>query len=109
MTPLLRFCTVKSGITVHSAAFALFLKKCEDVFVFRFMGTMHTSNVCQRLVNIILAGADLTFLAAGECRDNFQVAVHFYERMRVFYAVKCFNTSLAERPRNKRNLKALIM
>ena len=27
---------------------------------------------------MILTGADLTFLRAGECRDNFTVAVHFY-------------------------------
>ena len=69
------------------------------------MGTIHMSKVCQRLVSIILAGADLTFLPAGECRDNFTVAAHFYVKMRVFYAVKFFNTSLAERPRNKRNRK----
>ena len=67
------------------------------------------SKVCQKLVSIILAGADLTFLPAGECRDNFPVAVHFCVKMRVFYAVKFFNTSLAERPRNKRNRKALIL
>ena len=67
------------------------------------------SKICQRLVSIILTGADLTFLRAGECRDNFTVAVHFYVKMRVFYAVKFFNTSLAERPRNKRNRKALIL
>ena len=66
----------KSGLTIPSAAF-VFLKKCEEVFVSHFMGTMHMSKVCQRLVSIILAGADLTFLAAGECRDNFTVAVHF--------------------------------
>ena len=99
----------KSGLTIPSAAFVLFLKKCEDVFVPHFMGTMHMSNICQRLVSIILTGADLTFLRAGECRDNFTVAVHFYVKMRVFYAVKFFNTSLAERPRNKRNRKALIL
>ena len=63
----------KSGLTIPSAAFALFLKKCEDVFVSHFMGTMHMSKVCQWLVSIILAGADLPFLAAGECRDNFRV------------------------------------
>ena len=60
------------------------------------------SKVCQRLVSIILAGADLTFLAAGKCRANFTVAVHFNMKMRVFYAVKFFNTSLAERPRSNR-------
>ena len=70
---------------------------------------MHMSKVCQRLVSVILAGADLTFLPVGECRDNFKVAVHFYVKMRVFYAVKFFNISLAERPRNKRNRKTLIL
>ena len=32
----------KSGLTIPSAAF-VFLKKCEDVFVSHFMGTMHMS------------------------------------------------------------------
>ena len=85
----------KSGLTIPSATFVLFLKKCENFFVSQFMSAMHMSNVCQRLVTSILASADLTFLAAGACRDN--------------YAVKFFNTSLAERPRNKRNRKALIL
>ena len=70
---------------------------------------MHMSKVCQRLVSVILAGADLTLLPAGECRDNFKVAVHFYVKMRVFYAVNIFNTSLAGRPHNKRNSKAFIL
>ena len=39
------------------------------------------SKVCQRLVSIILAGADRTFLPAGECRDNFTVAVNLYVKM----------------------------
>ena len=52
----------------------LSLKKCEDVFVSHFMGTI-MSKVCQRPVSIILAGADLTYLPAGECQDNFTVAV----------------------------------
>ena len=77
--------SAESGLTIPSGAFVSFLKK--DVFVSHFMGTMHMSKVCQRLVSIILAGADLTFLPAGECRDNFTVAVHFYVKMRVFYAV----------------------
>ena len=55
----------KSGFIIPSAAFVLFLKTCEDVFVSHFMGTMHMSKVCQRLVSIILTGADITFLAAG--------------------------------------------
>ena len=99
----------KSGLAIPSSALVLFLKKCEDVFVFHFMGIMYMSKVWQRLVSIILAGADRTFLPAGECRDNFTVAVNLYVKMRVFYAVKLFNISLAERPRNKRNRKALIM
>ena len=53
----------------------LFLKKCEDVFVYQFMGTIHMSKVCQRLVSIILADADLTFLAGGEYCDN-EIAKH---------------------------------
>ena len=73
------------------------------------MGTMHMSKVWQRLVSSILAGVNLTFLAAEEFRDNFTVAVHFYVKIRVFYAVKFVSTSLAERPRNKRNRKALIL
>ena len=99
----------ESGLTIPSGAFVSFLKKCEDVFVSYFLGTMHMTKVCQRMVSVILAVADLTFLPAGECRDNFTVAVRFYVKMRVFYAVKFFNTSLAERPRIKRNRKALIL
>ena len=99
----------KSGLTIPSAAFVAFLEKCEDAFVSQFMCTMHMANVCQRLVTSILASADLTFLVAGECRDNFKIAVYSYVKMRVFYAIKFFNTSLAERPRNKRNRKALIL
>ena len=65
------------------------------------------SKVCQRLVSIILAGADLTHLPE-HWRMSRQLH-NFYVKMRVFYAVKFFNTSLAERPRNKRNRKALIL
>ena len=89
----------KAGLTIPGAALVLFLNVC----VPQFMSAMHMSNVCQRLATSILASADLTFRAAGACRDNFKVAVHLYVKMRVFYAVKFFNTSLAERPRNKRN------
>ena len=61
----------KPGLTMPSAAF-VFLKKCEVVCV-----SFHGHNVCQRLFSIILAGADLTFLAAGECRDNFTVQLQY--------------------------------
>ena len=54
-----------SGLTIPSGAFVSFLKKCEDVFGSHFLGTMHMSKVCQRLVSVILAGTDLTFLPVG--------------------------------------------
>ena len=41
----------KSGLAIPSSALVLFLKKCEDVFVSHFMGIMHMSKVCQRLVS----------------------------------------------------------
>ena len=37
----------KSGFIIPSAAFVLFLNKCEDVFVSHFMGTMHMSKAGQ--------------------------------------------------------------
>ena len=95
----------KPGLTMPSAAFVLFLKNVKT-----FLCPISWAQcICQRLISIILAGADRTFLAAGECRDNFTVAVHFYVKMLVFYAVKLFNTSLTERLRNKRNRTALTL
>ena len=41
----------KSGLAIPSSALVLFLKKCEDIFVSHFMGIMHMSKVCQRLVS----------------------------------------------------------
>ena len=101
--------SAKFGLTIPSGPFVSFLKKLKSFFCPISWAQCIMSKVYQRLVNIILAGADPTSLPAGEWQDNFTVAVQFYVNMRVFYAVKLFNTSLAERPRNKRNRKTLIL
>ena len=62
----------KSGLTIPSAACVP--KKNVKTFL---CPISWAQCICQRLVSITLAGADLTFLAAGECRDNITVAVHF--------------------------------
>ena len=65
------------------------------------------SKVCDRLVNAILKNVEMSWFSSRGCSANMPLIVRMYMKMRIFYAVKLFNQSLTEHPRQKRNRKAL--
>ena len=97
------------GLFVPADSFVSFMEFCEKVFAHHFMKIMHMPKLCQRLVNMVMHSADLNWFTADKCSHHIYTIVHLFMKMRIFYAVKFFNMTLSEKPRNKRNRKALIL
>ena len=96
------------GLRVPSVALMNFISCCEDIFERYFLQIMHTSKICLKLDNFVFRSADdLSWFTVPECVPSLRDIVHSYMKMRIFYAVKFFNQSLAHQPRNKRCRKAL--
>ena len=68
---------------------------------------LHMSKVCDRLVNAILKNVEIFWFSSTGCSANIPLIVRIHMKMRIFYAVKLFNQSLTEQPRQKPNRKAL--
>ena len=95
------------GLCVPSTELVSFITQCEQVFSSNFMSMLHMSKVCDRLVNAILRNVEMSWFSSTGCSANIPLIVRIYMKMRIFYAVKFFNQSLTEQPRQKRNRKAL--
>ena len=96
------------GLCVPSTELVSFITQCEQVFSSNFMSMLHMSKVCGRLVNAILKNVDMSWFSSTCCSANIPLIVRIiYMKIRIFYAVKFFNQSLTEQPRQKLNRKAL--
>ena len=64
-----------------SDQFVSFITHCEDIFSSRFMGMLHVSKVCDRLVNAILSSVDLSWFTATDCSTNLPSIVRSYIKL----------------------------
>ena len=96
---------IRGGLCVPSDQFVSFITNCEEIFSSR---SWACSIGGDRRVNAILLNyVDLTWFTVPDCSTNLPSFVRSYIKMRICYAVKFLNQSLAEQPRKKRNRNAL--
>ena len=97
------------GLFVPTARAVTVISHLELIFSSHFENTMYASNVCSKLVTAAMKSLDVSYIQDDSCRESIRLLVSLHMRMRIHYAVKFFNFSLKELPRNKQNRKALIL
>ena len=102
--------TVHGSLRMPSAGLLQFIRFCETVLQSNVVHLLHMPRICTKLTNAIMKSTAVSLFPSVSCpRFNISKLVSLFVRMRIMYIVKFMNTRLAELPKGKRNLRAIIV